>query len=180
MADFVGELREGSRNVIYRPARDRLIVAAPLVGILVGIVVIRDVGVWSASPVPERVRVALTILASGIIAICSLLLWAYLSASYEITADKLIVRFGPVRLQYPLSSIREAIATRVPLGPALQFPSSSNMVYIKFRPTGRVARLPLAISPANQADFLRELAERAPGIVVRGEGTSGGRSQVAD
>jgi hypothetical protein len=92
------------------------------------------------------------------------------STSYEITPEELIVRWGPVRLRFQLSSITDAIATRVPLGPALQFARSSDMVHIKFRPASRVNRLPLAISPANQTELLRELAERVPGLTVRGEG----------
>jgi hypothetical protein len=43
------------------------------------------------------------------------------------------------------------------------------MVYIKFcGPTGRLSAYPLAISPANKAEFLRERAERVPGLRVLG------------
>jgi hypothetical protein len=100
------------------------------------------------------------------IALCAILLWSFLSASYEITPEELIVRFGPIRLRYRLSTIVEAIPTCVPLGAAsLNFATSWDLVYIKFRPGG----LPLAISPANKTEFLRELAERVPGLVVRAE-----------
>ncbi len=49
---------------------------------------------------------------------------------------------------------------------------SWDMVCIRFRgPGGRAAGWPLRISPANKTEFLRELAERVPGLRGRDEGT---------
>jgi hypothetical protein len=120
----------------------------------------------SANPAPESVRAPLAIAGAMMIVVPAILLWSYFSAAYEITSEELIVRFGPIRMRYRLASIVEAIPTLVPLGPAWSLATSWDMVYIKFRgPAGRAAGLPLAISPANKAEFLRELAERVPGLV---------------
>jgi len=156
--------------MIYRAKKDRftlLIVVALLAAMIPGVEMIYASIVDPMSQLPESGRVPLAIGGVGTIAICALVLWGFLSASYEVAPEKLIVRFGPVRLRYQLSSITEAIATRVPLGAAWSFATSWDMVYIRFRKYD----LPLAISPANKAEFLRELAERVPGLRVRGEGT---------
>jgi Bacterial PH domain len=150
-----------------------LIVAIALAGTIVGVVLIyASILDLTKSPLPVSGRVALAILGLGIIAICGILLWSYLSASYEITPEELVVRFGPIRPRYRLSSIAEAIPTRVPLRPGLNLVTSWDIVYIRFRgPSGRAAGWPLAISPANKTEFLRELADRVPGLSVLGEGT---------
>jgi hypothetical protein len=111
----------------------------------------------------------------GILAIVfgAILLWSYLSVSYEVTPEELVVRFGPIRPRYRLSSIAEGIPTRVPRSPGLNFVTSWDIVYIRFRgPSGRAVGWPLAISPANKTEFLRELAERVPGLGGRDENVS--------
>jgi hypothetical protein len=159
--------------MIYRSKKvwwGTLIIVAPsLAGIIAGLPMIYDGIVMLMGTAPDRTAVSLTIAGAWLIPIvvCAIVPWCYFSASYEITAEELVVRCGPIRLRYPLSSIAEAIPTRVPLGPAWSFGTSRDMVYIKFHKPG----LPLAISPANKTEFLRELAERVPGLGGRGEGT---------
>ncbi len=146
------------------------LVVAPLLGIVVGVLVIHEGIVNSDSPISDLARLspALKILGVGIIAIGALvgalLLWIRLSAQYEITSEELIVRSGPVRLRYPLSSIAEAIVTRSSLGPAFL-----DVIHIQFRldRDHRRVPMPLRIAPVNQTEFLRELAERVPGLIVR-------------
>ena len=120
------------------------------------------------SPAPESARLstALTVIGVGIIAVCAFVIWLYVSTSYEITVDELIVRFGPFRRRFQLASITEAIPRNAPLGPALSLATSWDMVYIKFRKSA----WPLAVSPANKTEFLRDLAERVPGLARRGDG----------
>jgi hypothetical protein len=152
--------------MIYRSKKDWwsvLLVATPA---LVGAVVVLIIGT-SIDPVPESARVPLAIAGVVIIAVQAILLW-FFSASYEITPEELIVRFGPIRLRYRLSTIVEAIPRRGPLARAsVNFATSWDLVYIIFR--GREPGLPMTISPVNKAEFLRELAERVPGLVVRAE-----------
>jgi hypothetical protein len=137
---------------------------------LAGLVLICPVMMPSQSPTLESARISRAVGGVGLILIAAgaILLWGYMSAAYEITAEKLIVRFGPFRLRYQLSSITAAIAARVPpLRASWNLATSWDLVYISFRNSS----LPLAISPANKAEFLRELADRVPGLSVRGEGT---------
>jgi hypothetical protein len=146
-----------------------LFVAPALAGLIVGVGLI---AMPLMAPALEPARVPLMIGGAVAIVAAAIPVWFYLSISYEITPEDLIVRFGPIRLRYRLSSIAEAIPTRVPLGPAWSFATSWDMVYIRFRsPDGRAAGQPLAISPANKAEFLRELAERGPGLGGLNEGT---------
>ncbi len=89
----------------------------------------------------------------------------YVSTSYEITPEELIVRFGPFRRRFQLASFAEAIPTNAPLGPAPSLATSWDAVFIKF---GKSA-WPLAISPANKTEFLRDLVERVPGLARRSD-----------
>jgi hypothetical protein len=141
-----------------------LFVAPSLAGMIGGVAGIAAI---FTNPVPGSVRGLLAVALVVTIALSAILLWSFLSASYEITPEELVVRFGPIRLRYRLSTIIEAIPARGPIiRVSLSFATSWDLVYIKFRPGG----LPLTISPANKTEFLRELAERVPGLRGRGEG----------
>jgi hypothetical protein len=146
-----------------------LFVGPSLVGIIGGVAAFCVSIVMLMGTAPDRVPVSLTIAGMGLFGIAAgaLLLWIYLSASFEITAEELVVRFGPFRLRFRLSWIAEVIPTRPPRGVALNFVTSWDMVYIRFRK----GSLPLRISPANKTEFLRELAERVPGLRGLGDGT---------
>jgi hypothetical protein len=103
------------------------------------------------------------------IAIGAIRYWSCHSTSYDITADELVVRFWPFRLRYQLASIAEVYPTpaRRPRGRVWSFTTSLDYVYITFRPTNRKGTgWPIAISPDDKSSFLRELAERVPGIKV--------------
>ncbi len=157
-----------------------LFVGPSLVCMIGGVVVIYAGIVAPMSPLPESARVELTIrsvvaiVGVVMIVIGAILLWSYISWAYEITPTQLIVRIGPFRLRYPLDSIAEAIPTLVPAGTAVNLSTSRATVCIKFRVwDGYVHGGPLAISPANKAEFLRELAERAPRLGGHGESGQG-------
>jgi hypothetical protein len=143
-----------------------LLFGAPsLAAMIAGVLLIYGVIVDPMSQLPKSGRVALSIGGVAAIVFGGILLWTYVSASYEVTPEELVVRFGPIRMRYRLSSIAEAVPTRVPLGPGLSFATSWDMVYIRFRgPSGRAVGWPLIISPANKTEFLHELAERVPGL----------------
>jgi hypothetical protein len=84
-----------------------LFLAPSLIGIIAGVVMICVAIGGSANPVSEPARVALTAGGVGTIAVCAVLAWSYLSASYEVTSDELVVRFGPIRLRYQLCSVTD-------------------------------------------------------------------------
>jgi hypothetical protein len=150
-----------------------LCVAPTLASMIVGVVLIYAGIVNPMSQLPESGRVLLAF--GGVVAIVfgAILLWTYFSASYEVTPEELVVRFGPIRLRYRLSSIAEAIPTRVPLGPSFNFATSWDMVYIRFSgPSGLAVGWPLAISPSNKTKFLCDRRACA-GLGGRGERSEG-------
>jgi hypothetical protein len=113
--------------------------------------------------------VLLAIALVAMIAIGAIRYWSFHSTSYEITPDELVVRFWPFRLHYRLASIAEVYPTpaRRPRGRGWNFTTSLDYVYITFRlPNRNWTGWPIAISPADKSNFLRELAERVPGIKV--------------
>jgi hypothetical protein len=173
----IDRLLTGGFKMIYRSKKSwlsaLLVGAISLASMIPGMVLMYAGIVTPMSQLPVSGRAAVAI--GGIVAIIfgAILLWSYLSVSYEITPEELVVRFGPIRPRYRLSSIAEAIPTRVPLRPGLNFVTSWDIVYIYFRgPSGRAVGWPLAISPANKTEFLRELAERVPGLGGRDENVS--------
>jgi hypothetical protein len=123
----------------------------------------------AAKPTPESPPVLLAIALVAMIAIGAIRYWSFHSTSYEITPDELVVRFWPFRLHYRLASIAEVYPTpaRRPRGRGWNFTTSLDYVYITFRlPNRNWTGWPIAISPADKSNFLRELAERVPGIKV--------------
>jgi hypothetical protein len=123
----------------------------------------------AAKPKSESPPVLLAIALVAMIAIGAIRYWSYHSTSYEITPNELVVRFWPFRLRYWLNSIAEVYpsSARRPRGVVWNFTTSLDYVYITFRLTNRNwTGLPIAISPAEKSNFLRELAERVPGIKV--------------
>jgi hypothetical protein len=148
--------------LIYPAKRARWCVA--LIG-AIGILLIGFGVAMLAMPAPSGTRGVLLAAGVVLVALGALFLWALSTACYEITPSHLVVKFGPIRPRFALEDVAEAVPTKVPLGPALSFVTSWDMVYIRFRSaSGRGSRLPLVISPSDQATFLRELAQKAPGM----------------
>ncbi|MFT5432805.1 MAG: hypothetical protein ACI9OJ_003508, partial [Myxococcota bacterium] len=80
---------------------------------------------------------------------------------YVLTADALIIRFGLIRARIAYDDIRRVVPTRNPISsPAL----SLDRLHID-------AGSPLGpnISPANKAEFLRELVARASHLTLDGD-----------
>jgi Bacterial PH domain len=94
------------------------------------------------------------------------LLWILLGSSYEITDADLIIRFGPFRSTTPLERIVEVMPTRKLVGrPGWGYALSLDRLDIRYRKAnGKVSRLVLTISPADQTGFVRELSEAVPGL----------------
>jgi hypothetical protein len=95
-----------------------------------------------------------------------LLLWAFLSARYEITAADLVVRFGPLWRRIPLGAVEEVVPRRgFTLDWGENLALSLDRLAVRYRkPGGRLALLPLVISPADKEGFLRELVQVVPGL----------------
>lgn len=83
---------------------------------------------------------------------------------YEITASSLLIRFGWMRREIPLSSIQEVVPTRNPLSsPAL----SLDRLQVNY--TQGVLRRSILISPRDKAGFLHALAENAENLELQGD-----------
>jgi Bacterial PH domain len=96
-----------------------------------------------------------------------LLLWVLFSTGYEITGEHLAVRLGPIHVRIPLERIARVAPTRKVLSPSWGFALSFDRVHVWYRKkNGKVAWLPIAVSPADKAEFIRELARVVPDLKV--------------
>ncbi len=96
-----------------------------------------------------------------LLGVSGLTLWAYFTASCEITSADLIVRFGPLWWNIPLEGITKVLPKRG-FSPdwAWGVAWSTDRVVICYRNRkGANALLGVAISPADKEGFLRDLAE---------------------
>jgi hypothetical protein len=89
-------------------------------------------------------------------------LWILHATSYEVTADKLIIRSGPIKRVVELQSIEEVAPSRIPLSsPAL----SLDRLRIRYRGGG----FGVLISPEDKRGFLQAVAERCPNLILAGD-----------
>jgi hypothetical protein len=119
---------------------------------------------WTALPA------ALAFLVPGAMGV--LLLWMYFSSSYEITPSELLVRLGPLRRRIALSAIEEVSPrTGFRLEAGQNYALSLDRLRVRYRrSSGRMAWLPMEISPQDKEGFLRELASCAPGLLPAPDG----------
>jgi hypothetical protein len=112
----------------------------------------------------EEALPGLLLLLEGVLG--GLLLWAFFSARYEITTADLVVRFGPLVRRLPLGAVEEVLPQRgFALDCSENLALSGHHLRIRYRQGGgRLALLPLVISPADQEGFLAELARALPGL----------------
>jgi hypothetical protein len=99
----------------------------------------------------------------GVVAAATVLLTTY-PLNYEITTDELIARCGVMRWRVPLSSIDEVRPSRNPASAPTWSLDRLRVGYLK---RGRPRAL--YVSPEDKAAFLRDLADAAPGLEVRGD-----------
>jgi hypothetical protein len=84
---------------------------------------------------------------------------------YDITSEHLAVRMGLFHFRVPLTRIARVTPTRNVFVPSWGFALSFDRLHVWYRKkNGKVAWLPIAISPENQAEFLRELIRAAPNV----------------
>jgi len=98
-----------------------------------------------------------TVVTLGIIAV--LPVWIMSTTEYRITAEKLLVRSGPVRVDVPLKSVTGLRASHSVLSaPAL----SLDRIEVSYG-SKRVV-----ISPRDRAGFIAAITERVPGVRLDG------------
>jgi len=83
---------------------------------------------------------------------------------YEITSDELVARSGFMRWRVPLGSIQEVSPSRNPASAPAWSLDRLRVEYVK---NGAVRSL--YISPQDKHGFMRDLADGAPGLELRGE-----------
>ena len=100
---------------------------------------------------------------AGVIALAAVLLTTY-PLNYEITETELVARCGFMRWRVPLASIEEVRPTRNPASAPTWSLDRLRVEYVK----GGVTRA-LLVSPKDKAAFMRDLADAAPGLEMRGD-----------
>jgi len=94
-----------------------------------------------------------------------LLISIFFWTGYDITAEHFAVRLGLFHFQIPLERIARVAPTRNVFAPSWGFALSFDRIHIWYRrKNGKVAWLPIAISPAEKAEFIRELARAVPDL----------------
>ena len=99
----------------------------------------------------------------GVVAVAAVLVTTY-PLNYEITAGELVARSGVMRWRVPLSSIEEVRPSRNPASAPTWSLDRLRVEYLK----GGGARV-LYVSPEDKAAFMRDLADAAPGLEMRGD-----------
>jgi membrane protein YdbS with pleckstrin-like domain len=108
--------------------------------------------VWAGRPT-YALDVVIPLLSTAFI------VWVFRTTRYEISAETLIVRAGPIRRTVPLRSVRRLRATHNPLSsPALSL-DRIEVTYGSRR---------VLISPEDKRGFVLAILMRAPAVVVDG------------
>ena len=116
------------------------------------------VAVWiSMESLVFRASYALIMLGSA--ALVGSLVYA---TNYRLTSEDLLIRSGPFRWRVPIESIEEVVPSRSVLsGPSL----SLDRLQVKYRKS----TWGVLISPEEKDDFLRDLASKAPALILKGD-----------
>ena len=99
----------------------------------------------------------------GVVVTAAVLFTTY-PLNYEITAGELVARSGLMRWRVPLDSIQDVRPSRNPASAPTWSLDRLRVEYLK----GGSQRT-LYVSPVDKAAFLRDLADAAPGLELRGD-----------
>ena len=100
---------------------------------------------------------------AGVAAAAAVVLTTY-PLNYEITAGELVARCGLMRWRVPLSSIEEVRPSRNPASAPAWSLNRLRVGYVR-----RGEQRSLYVSPEDKAAFMRDLADAAPGLELRGD-----------
>jgi hypothetical protein len=99
----------------------------------------------------------------GVVAGAAVLVTTY-PLNYEITGAELVARSGVMRWRVPLASIAEVAPSRNPASAPTWSLDRLRVEYVKDG-----SERTLYVSPEEKAAFMRDLADAAPGLEMRGE-----------
>jgi hypothetical protein len=129
--------------------------------------------VWGAACAPLAVGLFLALavggepgwalVRAGVVVAAVVLLTTY-PLNYEIAAGELVARCGVMRWRVPLSSVEEVSPSRDPASAPAWSLDRLRVEYLKGSETRS-----LYVSPEDKAAFMRDLADAAPGLELRGD-----------
>jgi hypothetical protein len=145
--------------MIYRSKKDRWLVG--LVWGSVGLVVL--FGLYNVLAPAGNGALGWSLVRAGVVAAAAVVVTTY-PLNYEIGADELVARSGVMRWRVPLASIEEVRPSRNPASAPTWSLDRLRVDYSK----GGESRT-LYVSPEDKRAFVRDLADAAPGLELRGE-----------
>jgi hypothetical protein len=113
-------------------------------------------------PLPLAVQLILGPFLLGI-----LLIWIFFSTGCEIRSEHFVAHAGPFRFKIPLARIVKVAPMRnLFTTPDWDFALSFDRIHVWYRKKSGKIAWPIAVSPENKAEFLRELARAVPNLHV--------------
>ncbi len=144
------------RTVTYVPRRDRWVTMLLWATALL----VAWSAFWGTRDAMEpAARLGLSVLYGAVILLCIAPLY---TLAYTLSRDRLRVGFGPIGMNVPLADIQR-VAPGVKAGLTISWSMALKGLIIER--SGR--KWAVMISPLNQGDFLRDLAERCPHLTLR-------------
>lgn len=145
--------------MIYRSKKDWWLVGLVWGGVSLPLLV----GLYNLFAPGGNPRLGLELTRAGMFAAVAVLILTY-PLDYEVTATELVARSGLMRWRVPLVSIQEVRPSRNPASAPAWSLDRLAVEYTK----GGSART-LLIAPSDRLGLMRELADSAPGLEMRGE-----------
>ena len=146
--------------MIYRSKKDLWLVGLVWGGALAPLAI----GVFNLFAPSGNLQLGWALVRVGVIASAVVLITTF-PLNYEITATHLIARSGVMRWRVPLDSIEEMRPSRNPASAPTWSLDRLRVEYLKSSGSTRS----LYISPEDKQAFMRDLADSAPGLEVRGD-----------
>jgi hypothetical protein len=145
--------------MVYRSKKDWWLVGLVWGGVSLPLVV----GFYNVLAPGGDPRLGWELVRAGTVAAAAVVFLTY-PLDYEVTATHLVARSGVMRWRVPVGSIEEVRPSRSKASaPAW----SLDRLAVEYRKGGRPRTL--HVSPADERGFMRELADGAPGLELRGD-----------
>lgn len=147
--------------MVYRAKREPIVVGVVVVDVI-ACVAAGTWFVWGAAT--GRMPWPMFVMGPSLVASSLFATWILLKSTYEIDNGELIVRQGPNRKRYPLSSIDEISPTQgLPPSPAW----AAGRLQVRLTPGTKPGTL--FLQPEDRSGFLQALSEADPGLRYDGE-----------
>lgn len=145
--------------MVYRSKKDWWLVGLVWGGVSLPLLV----GLYNLFAPGGNPRLGWELTRAGVVAAAAVLILTY-PLDYEVTATELVARSGVMRWRVPLVSIQEVRPSR---NPASAPAWSLDRLAVEYTKGG--SERTLLIAPADRLGLMRELADGAPGLEMRGD-----------